>query len=605
MLPLEVVQRIAAGEVITAYDSVVQELVENAIDADASRVNVDVDFAARRVTVRDNGAGISAEQGLARVAECNATSKLRTLSQLGDGVRTLGFRGQGLWAVAMTAERLDVSSRTSGSLCGMHVAFASDDSPRNEPVPVGMAEGTIVSAAGLPWSTDTADARRMMKQCKDWLIRAALCYPHISFHLSRNGKSTWRATANDSHHHDARARLLANELRLPVSEFRTASMSIRDVCSVSIVVGTPSVVYSSSKSWMVTAVNGRCVGIPSLRRAISRALDVRNRRYPVAFVNIIAEPGLVNWNVLPKKTKVRFNSSLVEEKLIEAVSSLVQDALHGNFIAQNVQTPSSEKEEPILANDEIQGGMREVVSMLSQKTSTQAIGSSEGADFEGNYAWANGNNTLPGLLTQARVVAQVLNTYILVEHKGGIILVEQHVADERVMYEQLVQSWKNSRFVKMQEPLKLPKDMSTEWVFVLTTLGLIRDDDIEILENGVYEVTAIPEVMARISRSNLLAVLLQICREGWTIEEASASVACRLAVKNGTSLTMREMESIVRRLMVCGNGFTCPHGRPIFVELHTKELANLFGRSWTPERVGGMRNDQPANVLKRRGVIAE
>lgn len=609
ILPFEVVQRIASGEIIAGYRSVLQELVENSIDAQSTAISIDLDFINHAVTVEDNGIGISIEQGLVDIARCNATSKLRSLKQLNEGVSTLGFRGQGLWAIAMTVGSLDVSSRPHDVLSGTSITFSSDGSPQmNSISPVAMSCGTIVRACHLPWVSEGNDSRRIFKQCKDWISRTALCHPSTSFRLTRNGQAAWQSISPNENETEAQLAALAKEMKASCNDFRTASSAIPGFGYVSLVVGLPSTVHYFSKSWMVISVDGRCVHLESLTQAICSACQVRKGRYPVAFVRVETRRGLVNWNISPMKSAIRFNEPKFEGLLIDVVAALVSDSLKGLTSKHMLEdTGVSEVPHkllgPSLASQTQNGSLKGILSLLSQKQ--QAL---KGVPTRDLHDETTPNSFLFG----ATVVAQVLNTYILVEHTGGIILIEQHVADERALYEKLLSSWKESQFVKLEEPIQLPSPMKDEWIFVLTSLGFDMDHDhfdVDMM-SASYVIYAVPDVMASIPKSALRQIILRLCVEASTIEEAAASVACKLATKNGLSLDTMKMNAILKNLLSCENPHTCPHGRPIFFELHTKELASLFGRSWNPERTGrspdvGNVRKNPSSIGLKRGILEE
>lgn len=571
ILPFEVVQRIASGEVISGFESVVQELVENAVDAHACKISVDIDLKNSAVTVEDDGIGLSVVNGLVDVAKCNATSKLRSLEQLENGVTTLGFRGQGLWAIANTSRSMIVSSRPSGEMHGTSVSFACNgeaqlDSITNTP----MHKGTIVRALGLPWEHSEVQYRQIMKKCKEWMIQTALCHPQITFCLSRNGRQTWSNSAIYKERQQQRKRCLASQFQVPMTEFRSAQASIANVGDISLVIGLPSSIHTSSRSWIIVAVNGRSVRIDGMKNAICDTVEVKRGRYPVVFVQLRTDPQNVNWNITPKKTRLGFTDPAVELSFREACTALIKEALHSSPLSRVFKGEMSKDEIKEINNWNSSTSLRSILREMRGSEVQHAEDGGEGITAD---------------LMKAKIVGQVLNTYILVEYKGGIVLIEQHIAEERAIYEQLLASWRESQFCSPQKDVILSRFTKDECLFSLTSLGIHSEPLYEGSNSSPtgYRIKTVPRTLADRPASELARLLSGIGLENQSLKEAAALLSCNLAVKNGTALDESRMERIANDLFKCNNPHTCPHGRPIFVDLGAQQLAKLFGRSWTPE----------------------
>ncbi|CAN8070621.1 unnamed protein product [Agarophyton chilense] len=571
ILPLEVVQRIASGEVIYDYKSVVQELVENAIDAQSSKLVVDIDILNRSITVEDNGAGISVPNGLLEVAKCNATTKLCSLEQLENGIGTLGFRGQGLWSIASIAKRLSISSRTEDVLYGTSVSFTNDGIPIVETVSnVPMNTGTIVQAMELPWCLNVRENRRMVTECKEWLLRAALCHPQISFNFSRNGSLNWSSAIKAGEPQHQRMRYLAAKFRCSVSEFRSASISIPEIGDVSLVIGLPSAIHSASRSWVVTAVNGRCVDLDWIKRALCEAVQVPRGRYPVVFVHFTVAPLNVNWNISPQKTVMRFKNSDLEHSTKDACLALIKNALRSRILSDG-EKGTTHSDSVLMSHDLNNSvGVGRFLQRLQKGEARRQM-----LKQDSQYVAP----------LRTKVIGQVLNTYILVEYGGGILLIEQHVADERAIYERLLRLWNESCFGAPKHETVLPSDTSEELLFSLTSLGVTFEAFCDSNETTLgFRVKTVPTLLATLPSPELATALLKLGTDAQTLKEAAASLSCQLAVRNGTTLNQTKMKKITGELLKCDNPHTCPHGRPIFVDLEVHELAKLFRRSWLPER---------------------
>lgn len=599
ILPLQVVQRIASGEVITGFEAVIQELVENSIDAKATTISVDLDFATNSVTVTDNGSGISLQQGLLSVARCNATSKLHSLDELLHGVSTLGFRGQGLWAIAATATNLSLSSRTHHQLHGTAVSFSRDGEHLEDSIqPVPMAAGTVVTAVGLPWTLSGRELSRALSSCKKWLLQAALCYPFISFRLSRNKKTYWASAVGRHDKNVSRSQSLAQEFKASPSDFRQVSVEVSGLGTVDVVIGIPSMVHSSTKTSIMTAINGRCVQVDEISAAVMRLVTVRKGRFPVLFIHLTVAESELDWNVSPVKSIVRFRTATMVELAAEKVPIIVGDMLCGMPVPETMSEINAIHEHLPIS---VQGP--KVLQKLIASMSATAKGHAQRDCGEG-VGFKNELEVPPLKLPRnARVVAQLLQTYLLIEYNGGIILAEQHVADERALFEELVRTWRTSRFTQLRVPVRLPAPISDEALFSLESLDfeVVQDEAVSDPDgHPIHMIRGVPAIMSELPTSVLGQLLLRLCSEASTIEEAAAAVSCKMATKNGTPLSNYKMTTIFSRLMQCQNPYTCPHGRPIFVDLQARDLAQLFGRSWLPERInvsGRISSDRSGGVL--------
>lgn len=614
ILPLEVVQRIASGEVIYDYTSVVQELVENSLDAKSTDIRVDVDLTARSVTVSDNGEGVDSVEDLLKIVQCNATSKLSSLDELQNGVSTLGFRGQGLWAIAASAESLTISSRPPHRSHGYSLRFAQHGhSLILPPTPAPMSRGTVVSAIGLPWTLSGTHRTNAFRRCKLFLFRMALTHSDILFRLSRGGRPVWSSTyrADEESQGSSESRtaaVLARHVGVPVSSFRSGVYNFPSTGSVSIVIGTPSTISLSSGESMVVAINGRPIRNDSINRIITAACTLQRGRFPAAFVGIETSPCNVNWNVCPSKSRMRFLDENMNTRLVNNLKNALSDLLSATLVSYNALDEREASELVLHQPTSVVGLLTSMQrrAMESELSSEKVTDSLEATKIERGMDHESSGIGMFG----SRVVAQVLNTYILVEHRGGIMLIEQHVADERAIYENLCDSWNKKAFVCLEDPVRLSSDVSDEILFRLSTLGLEavserpRNDDecIEKTSPG-YSIERVPKILASLAPEDLKRLILRLGREDISIEGAAADVSCRLAVRNGRALDDRKMKAIVKNLFACSNAHTCPHGRPIFHEVGTTELAALFKRSWNPEKPS-VTND--VNHTRRRlitGVI--
>lgn len=667
-LPPAVVQRIASGEVAHDIGDVLLELIENAIDARASCINIDIDTRTRSVTVHDDGDGISASSPdvlLQLGKQPHMTSKVRSVAHLGR-VDTLGFRGQALWAIAGVCENgLYVASRTKSATIGYANKNTNSIFSTRRINAVPMSPGTLVIASGLTTATQTrVQVRSRSKtrtqpqsQTKQWIRKAkrivlntALVHPALALRLSRNGKPIWNRS-----HGTTPAATLARELRIDGSSVVTTAQTLPccESISISATLAVNSLETTGPNNLFLTSVNGRVVRLESLIRTVAKRIIASSSsssssvgtagsiRLPTAVISLTVPPDLITWNVQPDKSQFRiihpdtnFEAMLAED-VAAVIASLLQPFLSwagvglmagaGSSNAKNgpithMLASVREEQQAALRASENEKQDRDILKTNSPDNRDEGLPSSEGDDA----------TTVAGLLLgNVRVVAQVLSTYILVEHAGGIVLIEQHVADERAIYEELCAQWREGRrhMVALGKPIRLAVQDECA-AFRLSGLGFdvdiddgLNDDE----EESSYDdsgarlsttagsrdtvvVKSVPRMLADSPASMTRQILQELTTQDGSVEQAAAGMSCRLAVRNGRALTVAQMRRVVGRLMRCDNGHTCPHGRPIFHQLGTADLARLFGRSWSPERMAKMGPGVDGGESRRRfmyGLIEE
>jgi DNA mismatch repair protein MutL len=415
------VQRIAAGAVINEPCDVVRELVENALDANARLITVEIEPQARSIVVSDNGDGISLEAGLLHIAECNATSKIRSVEDL-ERIETLGFRGQGLWACASFAGELTVSSRTAEALDGgVQVRFASEGTAIPSSVsPAAIAVGSVIRACDMKLLDFSPKA---LRACKNWISTAAICHPRTRFVLKQRGKVSYASLPVTT---AATKEGLANLLGKPAAHFRSGTANDPDLGSATVVVGLPSLVHYSSGNRITIAVNGRCVELPEVSaevRSIFRSA-LPPRRYPGVFVHLtVMKVGACDWNVHPMKKTMRIGSTAVDCDVIPLVRVALNRALSHEPFAIGMQDSSDQH---LFTSNSAGIPFHNPSSVIASVLASKR-----------DNAWKTGNqenedDRAPAGVFGLRAIAQVMQTYIVAEYGTGILLIEQHTAHERI-----------------------------------------------------------------------------------------------------------------------------------------------------------------------------
>ncbi|WP_376788616.1 DNA mismatch repair endonuclease MutL [Thermoflexus sp.] len=536
VLDPDVAARIAAGEVIERPASVVKELIENALDAGATIIQVEAwegGFALIRVA--DNGHGIPRDQAPLALARF-ATSKIQTAEDLGR-VRTLGFRGEALPSIAAVA-RVEILTRTPGETEGTRLIAEEGQCAVH---PAASPPGTVVTVRDLFYNTPAR--RRFLKspfreaeRIRETVYRYALGYPQVAFRLIIDGREVLMTPPGTLLERAAIiwGREVADEL-IPVS-WEAADLHIHGLIS------RPTL-GRASRAFQNFYVNGRPVRSGLLAVALERPYAGRlpAGRYPLAILHIELPPSFVDVNVHPQKAEVRFSQ---ERSVYWGVSQAVQTALASFPYPEGLPTLWPVEEPPPMRR-------------LGEPT----------MEYSRPPRW--------------RALGQLLQSYILAQSEEGLIVVDQHAAHEQVIFEQL---WSGSHSTSLPSPAVLafsPREaeqleMELE---TLRSLGV----DIEPFGGNTFVVRALPAPLASVSVHILLNAVLEeipaLRRGGGDPRERIAMrLACAAAVKAGDRLSPEEMQALLDALFEAWSPSTCPHGRPAWFLLSREEIERRFLR---------------------------
>lgn len=583
VLPTGTVNQIAAGEVVERPASVVKELVENAVDAGAGLVRVEVTSDRRQVTVVrvvDDGVGMGRADAVLAFKE-HATSKIREIGDL-DCLHTLGFRGEALASIASVAEVIIVTKpRDRGVIAGIRVRVRGGGDP--EVAEVGAPDGTSVEVKDLFFNTPAR--RKFLKSLHTELAhihgvveKTALAHPEVAFRLLHNGREQIATHAADDLRETAGA-LFGTDLTRALVQVGGGNRFVR----VGGFVARPS--HTRADQYQIfLSVNGRPVYSAGLVRAIKEGYGtlLPANRFPVAFLALTTEDGLVDANVHPTKRQVRFTH---EREVYEAVTGAVRTALHGEDLLigeQEAEVFTPAPHAPV---------------SLPPRTSAPAVPSPGVGESLAHYAKSDRRlrqTQLPlagaerNRLPEVTVLGQVDATYI-VGSTGGrtLVLIDQHAAHERILYEQ-VQA-KQAGGQKTQE-LIVPVLITfspTEVELAREALPVLAEEGFVVEEFGpsTFAVSAIPVVLGKLEEPEVVRDLVSaLVREGPSDpvgrrEAITRRVACRGAIKGGDPLTHEQMQRLVEQLAHTKNPYTCPHGRPTVILFSPDEMAAMFRRT--------------------------
>lgn len=574
ILSAEVASQIAAGEVVERPASVVKELLENALDAGATRVAILVEKAGQRlVEVSDDGAGIPQDE-MALAVERHATSKLRLAEEL-FSIRTLGFRGEALASIA-SVSRLTLDSRPPGTTVGARLRVEGGVSSAVEPA--AMPAGTRVRVEDLFFNVP-ARLKFLKKESTErsqmdaLVMRYALAYSHVRFHLVQDGKTVLQTSGNNERR-EVLASLYGVDTARQMLEvlFEDQDITVRGFIS-------PVGLSRSNRREITFFINGRWVQDASLNTAMLQAYHtlLMVGRYPMSALFVELPPEDVDVNVHPAKAEVRFRNP---DRVFSAVQRAVRRCLLAYSPVPQVVSPAgwgqaSPRQAGFDPAWEMAGGG--AAALPDGEPDSQAAGR-EAASAEG----------LPsGALPLLRLVGQVGNTYLVAEGPDGLYLIDQHAAHERVLFERLISQQKRGRVDSqaLLEPLVLhlpPRQaaMLGEKLPILAVLGF----DVESFGPATFRVRALPAIFTGRDPLAALRAVVEDFEEDETplqaeLEAQIAGRVCkRLAVKGGQTLSPDEQKALLRDLETCQSPRTCPHGRPTMIHLSVDLLERQFGR---------------------------
>lgn len=562
-LPQDVVHLIAAGEVIDSLAAVVRELIENSLDAGATRIVISLWLEQWRVQVADNGMGMDLTN-LKKAATPHSTSKINTIADLSK-ITSLGFRGEALHSLANLAN-LEILSRPSGDV-GWRVVYNHQGEPMTEEA-VAIAPGTVVMVSDLfgnwqPRRQALPKPTQQLRQIQSIVGQVALCHPevswqirqgttpHLDIHPGKNSQSILAQLIRTVRLSDLQ--YLKVKVASPDGEpddsltfDRNLDQQNTDIQWIEIVLGLPDRCHRHRPDWVKVAINGRMVRSPEIEQTILSAMSrtCPRDRYPVCLVHLHINPDQIDWNRHPAKAEVYLHHlDSWQQKIREAI---------GNTLRLTPETISVkvDRVEKLLKVSEEQGSYNIGRSIQPQSDKIE-------------------QNPEAFSLIELKVIAQVRKTYIVAEHPNGLWLVEQHIAHERVLYEQLCEAWK---LVPLEPPIIL-QQLSPAQIEQLQRLEL----EVDPFGEGLWAVRNAPEMLAQ--RDDCASALIELSL-GDDLQTAQVATACRSAIRNGTALDLAQMQTLLDQWVRTRNPRTCPHGRPIYLRLDESSLARFFRRHW-------------------------
>ena len=598
LLPPNLVNQIAAGEVVERPASAVKELVENAVDAGADRIDVVLNDGGRAlIVVTDNGNGMTPQE-LTVAVDRHATSKLPTDDLT--NISHLGFRGEALPAIGSIA-RLSITSRTAEADLGWYIVIAGGR--KNRPVPAPHPRGTRVEVRDLFYATPARlkflkNAGTEMNYAVDAVERLAMAHPEIAFAITTDGRQRLNLAAgtNQGDLFDVHLERLSGILGKDFAANAVPVAAEREGVKVYGYIGLPTFNRGNALAQYLF-VNGRPVRDRVLAGAVRAAYQdfLSSNRYPYVALFLEVSPQDVDVNVHPAKAEVKFrDAGMVRGLLIGAIKHALADAGHRAATTIGASALAAFRPEGTRANGS--SARDAAYAMQAPLGEAGAEGLAEDAVnplFPVSPSAPEGaaEETVNGEVSQyplgvAR--AQVHETYIVAQTEDGIVIIDQHAAHERLVYERMKSALAAGGI--RRQMLLLPEVVELDEPSIqrlngraeeLAELGLV-------LEPFGPGAVAVREVPAMIGDTDVVALVRDLASDLSAMDEAlslkdrladvSGTLACHSAIRAGRRLNGAEMNALLRQMEITPHAGQCNHGRPTYVELKLKDIERLFGR---------------------------
>lgn len=572
ILDSETVSKIAAGEVIERPASVIKELVENSIDAGSSNIQIDLEDSGKRaIRVTDNGQGMDRDD-IVLSCEKHATSKIGKIEDL-DSISTLGFRGEALASIcAVSKVEILTKPNDPKALVGTSLRIGEGLKELRD---CGCPGGTTATVTDLFYNTPARlkymkSARTELAHIVELVTNLALAHTNIRFRLTHNGEQLIN-TSGTGNLIDTIASIYGTTLAKNLMPLRFASGGL----SVSGFIGKPSIAKGSA-DFISVFVNRRWVTSRTVVNALKDSYGtlLPKDRYPIAIVSIEIDPHKIDVNVHPTKRQIRFSdeTELYNQLLVAFGNTLKLTSLEPRIDLQ--KKPESAA-----------GGEQSLKRIGEPKKRIEQPGKEKGMLQTEIMERKEERRTEHASKLQARVVGQVEDLYIIAESTEGLVIVNQHAAHERILYERVKEGERGEQELLVPLNIELSqreKAVVEQYLDILSDLGF----KIERFGKQSYIVRQVPVFGGMMETGETIHDIISdlisygsVRGGGEALKERVYKViACRTAVKAGERLEHGMMEKIVRDLYRCKQPYTCPHGRPTIVSLNKEELKKRFGR---------------------------
>jgi DNA mismatch repair protein MutL len=614
VLDQNTINQIAAGEVIERPASVVKELVENAIDAGANAVTVEIkDGGISFIRITDNGSGIE-EDDIPLVFLRHTTSKIRTAEDL-LSVSSLGFRGEALSSIAAIGQ-VELVTKTSDAFTGIRYQIAGGEAKEMEHI--GCPNGTTFIIRNIFFNTPAR--RKFLKSpvteagyISDLMERLAISHPGVSFKFINNNQIKLHTPGNN-----LLKDIIYNVYGREISSHLLSVEGSNSQVTIQGYIGKP-LVSRGNRNYENYFINGRYIKSNLINKAIEEAFKpyTMSHRYPFTSIHLKIDSELIDVNVHPAKLEIRFKNG---DELYQLIYQTIKNVLDGRNMIPDVKLTEEKETTAVIKN------FPEPFEENRRKTDAQ-IGFSKPDKFEHSIIYTKDkneiiNDTEIGKLNEVtsyggnlvkeaqiykmnqehsdqlsflseeakishRIIGQVFSTYWIVEYGDKMFLIDQHAAHEKVLYEKTISSLRQKEFNSqlLEPPLILTLSMREEEA-VKKYGKLLNQIGFEFEEFGgkEYAFRAVPGDLYGLAKQEILIELIDgLVTEVFSdtpeiILEKIASLSCKAAVKGNHNMSQSEANALIEQLLTLENPYFCPHGRPTIISMSKYELEKKFKR---------------------------
>ena len=585
ILPVSLSNKIAAGEVVERPASVVKELIENSIDSQATKISIVLKNSGKElVQIVDNGSGMTGDD-LNLAFKRHATSKIQKVEDL-EQIETLGFRGEALPSIASVSKVEAISREKGQSVANRLILDAGRISMTDK---IAAPVGTNIKVSQLFYNTPArrnfmrADSTEL-QQIITIIKRFFLAYPDVEFVVIHNESELFHL--KDGTIEDRIKDVFGKDQITNLVKIHDQLGGIE----LSGFVSKPDKVRRA-KGNQFLFLNGRPIQHKSFNHAVMQAYGnlIHPGEYPLFCIFVELDPRLVDVNVHPSKMEVRFSN---ERSLYHFFLSTVRKAFHDENIIPNI---TSETSDAFLAKFSEEDKKESILSELKNRSKYLGRSGEQQLSlvyFQSGEEEKPQNNILPLSTTPPDYVAevhfwQIHNRYILSQIKSGIVIIDQHVAHERILFEKILRILREGEQSVAQQ-LLFPQTLSLsvddflkvkEIIHLLNKIGFV----LRIFSGTSIVIDAIP-VDIKVGRE--AQILLDIIdyyknnpdREFDPLQKLAAAFSCKNAIKSGEPLSQHQMHAIVDQLFACKSPYFCPHGRPVIITMDLEELDRKFKR---------------------------
>lgn len=607
VLPDHIASQIAAGEVVERPSSVVKELVENAIDAKSKHIEINISGDCLSIRVADDGCGMEPDDAVLAFQR-HATSKISSVHDLSQ-LLSLGFRGEALPSIA-SVSKFSCTTKTPNAASGVRVETKEGKVVSTE---TGCSVGCVMEVNDLFFNVPARlkflkKAATEFNHIEDIVLPLAVAYPQICFELKKAGKTVFKTSGSG----DLKKVLAETEFINKSHELCRVESAEKDIeFKVEGYLARPDI-FRSDRKGMLTIVNGRPVRCPLTQKALEYAYSdlIPRGRYPVGVISLTVPPHVVDVNIHPTKKEIKYQNSnevyLALHKAIgEALRQLKAEQVafmeRSAALDTTVYSPSyGEREVSSVA-------VAQEVAEYSPRTSTvtaSQLDFKESLDYKPSYQPQRPSTTHsygpaasapasapvqmpvreePKLPVGWRLAGYLHNTYFVMETPEGMELIEQHIAHERSLYEQILAREAEGKVVESQtliisEPLSLGAseiEVLKEHNEVMEKLGFKFNFSIA----GKVSLAQVPIDLPKTDYVGVIRTLLEDLELTDTTDKflaASKSLACQSAIKNGMFMSDSQIYSLISMWLKTERNDTCPHGRPVRLKFSKDKLFEMF-----------------------------